>query len=508
MILFDKFKEVVFKYPDKDVFIDQKGKYMDYKTLYNNVLELADYLKQNGVKKGDYVTVLITMSPELYTTLLALWFIGAIPVFFDVSASNEYISKCSEIIKPHFIIGTTFTLLYSKKISVFNDIKKINIKYKIDKNTSYSEDFASNLENMPALITFTSGSTGIPKTIVRTHQFLLDQYDIIVDALHYKPLQVDLGFLPVFTLANIGSGVTTVIPNSSLKNMGKINAKNISKQIEKYKVNTMTVSPTVLAQILQYSEKHHLELLSLKELHIGGGPVFPSHLEMLNILPCKSMIVYGSSEAEPISAIDWDKDFVYKERILNGCGLPVGKPFDSVKVKILQNDALHPEETGINILETNEIGEIIVTGKNVLKGYYNGVGDAENKLQYENEIWHKTGDCGYIDENGELWLVGRKKEFTKNGLNLVYTLPMQAIFSEKYNIKQSAYLKIENKNTLFIEKKDELKIKSIDKNVLKDLNIEQIVILKSLPMDKRHSAKIDYPKLRNKIKNVKQIIEI
>lgn len=493
MVLFDKFLETVNKYPDLIVFAD-KNKNIKYKELYQEILEMSEYLKEKGVKYGDYVTVMITMSVDLYKVLISLWFLGAIPVFFDVSAKNNYIEKCSQIIKPKFIIGTTLSLLYIKKIISLKNIQKINIKHNKMNVCHYKH--VDNNENTPAIITFTSGSTGIPKTIVRTHQFLLNQYNIISSTLNYQSLTVDLGFLPIFTLANIATGITTVIPNTSLKNMGKINAKNIVKQIEKFKVNSMTVSPVVLSQILEYAHKYKIKLKSLKTIHIGGGPVFPSMLPYINEFDANVYIVYGSSEAEPISIISWEKMLSLRNKITLGYGLPVGKIINDISLKII-NDDIPLLNTTLDTKSSFKVGEIIVTGDNVLKGYYKGVGDKENKINVKGVIWHRTGDCGYIDDNNILWLLGRKNSLIKYNNTIIFPFSFQSILKEKYNIHNSAFLKIQNNIYLVLEKRDKKKLNNILKNFkYKDVNI---IFVKRIPMDKRHSAKIDINELKKMI---------
>lgn len=495
MVLFDRFKGATLKYPDLPVFIDKKTG-ITYKELYQDVLQTAEYFKQQGIKKGDYVTVMISMSIDLYKTLISLWFLGAIPVFFDVSAKNDYIEKCSQIIRPRFIVGTSLTLLFARRIKAFNNVPVLNIKHDFIQDCPTEHE--TGIENEPALITFTSGSTGTPKTIVRTHQFLLDQYEIIKSSLHYKPLTVDLGFLPVFTLANIATGITTIIPNSSLKNMGQINAAKIVKQIVTCKVNSMTVSPAVLSQILDYADKHNIELNSLKTIHVGGGPVFPSMLPTTNKLPAKVYIVYGSSEAEPISMISWEEMLSFKNKIETGYGLPVGRIIDNVNLRIKNNDIPIFNENLVTNIEYN-IGEIIVSGDNVLKGYYKGVGDAENKI-YENEtIWHRTGDCGYVDNNNILWLLGRKNNLIKYNNEIIFPFSIQTIFKEKYGVNNVCLLTIKDTTYMVFEKKDKMVIEKENIPLMIKYKDLETVFVNKFPMDKRHNAKIDINELKKMI---------
>lgn len=495
MVILDKLKGVKNKWPDKTVFIEDtsfKTKTITFLKFYEDAFKLAKYLRKQGIQKGTNVSIFIPMSIDLYKTLTALWIIGATPVFFDYSANEEYVSKCLNIIKPDFVISKGIILLYAKTKKCFKTMHKIDINK--CKETLVKEDYnyEKGLENDGAIITFTSGSTGIPKVVVRTHQFLIDQHSVIEKNLNYKPSQIDLGILPIFTLANIATGITTVIPHSQLKDMSKINAKNITEQILKYKINSMTISPSVLQQILDYADKKNIILDTLQTLHIGGGPVFPNQLKRINEMNLKAFIVYGSSEAEPISILSWKEMLNGKEKIKNGSGLPVGKIIPDISLKIIHNDVAFPDKKSTEYLNETTIGEIVVSGINVLKGYFNGVGDEDNKININDTIWHKTGDCGYLDDNNILWLVGRKNNFVKMEDEIIYPFTLQAILDTEYNTHKSAYFSHNNKCYLVLEEKIE-----IEKSILERYRINEILYIDKIPMDKRHNSKVDLPELKN-----------
>lgn len=500
MSIIDTLVDVAKNNKDVVAFIEDKnGKTLKitYSELLEKAVKVAEYLKKQGIKQGDYVTVLITMSTDLYITLVALWYLGAIPVFFDVSASKEYVNKCSEIIKPAAIVGTKLTLLFSYTISSLRKCKKICILTNIKQTTTKFNNI-KNLDEQGALVTFTSGSTGRPKTIVRTHKFLLEQYQIIKETMKYEKGQIDLGILPVFTLANLASGITTVIPNSKLSNMLKINAKNIVNQIETHKINTMTVSPAVLKQIADYAKENGVGLNSINRVYVGGGPVFPNMLKNLEGKEIKKRIVYGSSEAEPISELSWEDMLKLCDKMENGAGIPVGKVVEGVELKIINKDLGVLEQ--IESLEsyTEKIGEITVTGNNVLKGYLGGYGDKENKIKVADKIWHRTGDCGYLDEDNILWLVGGKKSIIDKNDKNIFPFAIQCALNMKYEVNKSAVLKLDEKIILVLEKDD---INTEIQEFSKKFEIDEIKVVERIPMDRRHGAKVDYARLLTLLDN-------
>ncbi len=139
-------------------------------------------------------------------------------------------------------------------------------------------------------------------------------------------------------------------------------------------------------------------------------------------------------------------------------------------------------------IQTKEIGEIVVTGRNVLKGYVNGIGDKENKFSVDGTTYHRTGDVGLIDENNKLWLRGRIKEPFFN---------IEAALHSNLKIGKTAIFKSKDKIILVLENKVEEKE---IKNTIKFEKIDEIKYINKIPVDKRHSTKVDYNELRKKLK--------
>ncbi len=141
------------------------------------------------------------------------------------------------------------------------------------------------------------------------------------------------------------------------------------------------------------------------------------------------------------------------------------------------------------------IGEIIVTGSHVLKGYYQGHGDEMHKIHIKNgAIWHRTGDLGRFDTQGRLWLVGRAQGAISDARGTLYPFSVECALNSAFGIEKSAILAHRGKRVLVVEQGQK-----VPKDILEKLswaNIDQIHLTKKLPMDKRHNAKIDYPALR------------
>ena len=458
------------KSSDKTALIQGK-KRVSYSQLLDNGLCFGSRLRQEGIRMGDHVLVFVPLSIELYTAMIGAWSIGAVPIFIDFSRGSKFVNDSMERLRPDIIVCDRVTGLVRRLYSKMRKIKMLNIN-----NISGEATPIERLEHEhPAILTLTSGTTGVPKIAVRTHGFLINQYNTLTKHMDFDESHIDLGTLPVFTLASLAANMTTLLPDKSYKS--KINAPKLAAKMEKEGVSRAICSPALMANLLKHGHLPHL-----KGAYLGGGPVYPGILEKVPG-DVDLHIVYGSTEAEPISGIRWaDVSAEDRQKITDGGGLLVGHIVSEVECKIGENN------------------EILVSGETVLKGYLGGIGDDENKIRDENKIWHKTGDAGYIDEHGRLWLLGRVSQTIHDPKGTLYPFCIECILDARHGIR-GAILALNGERIVVIEKGT-----ADFEDVLRELkphHITQVIWVKKIPMDKRHGAKIDYDRLEKEILSLK-----
>ena len=489
------------EYGEKVAFIE-KNEEINYQDFYKKVCQIARNLRERQIEKGAQILVLIPLSIDLYATLCAIWMVGAQAVMFDPSAGKEHIMKCLAEMPVSGFIGTRKSLLLKWMNSSIRKIKNTVSVEQLFKSVSVETDISicDAEEDMPALITFTSGSTGIPKAIVRTHGFLLKQHQVIRESMRYDQDDVDLAVLPVFTLVNLVEGITTVLPEDSLKDIETIDAKKLTEQILRYGVTRITASPKFLERISDYARVSGIHFEKLRSVNIGGGPIFLDTLEKIFQVVNQEnvLLVYGSTEAEPIAELP-AKDLSQGDiqKIQEGKGLLAGKIVDSILLKIIRSkpgDTISSDELESLIQPMGEPGEIIVTGEHVVKGYLNPEQNAVTKIA-DKQVWHRTGDLGYLDEEGRLWLLGRAGQELQIKGKVVYPFSIEGAIRGKYGTL-SAIMKNEEEHILILEKSNEGQKIRAEYGELFD----RIIEIDQIPMDRRHSSKVNYEKLRSVIK--------
>jgi acyl-CoA synthetase (AMP-forming)/AMP-acid ligase II len=357
----------------------------------------------------------------------------------------------------------------------------------------------------PALITFTSGSTGLPKAAVRSHGFLLEQHRVLEKALHLLPGTVDMTTLPIFVLANLASGVTSLIPDADLRNPGRIKAGPILRQIKRYHPVSVVASPAFLERVCDFCDASGAVVTGFRRVFTGGAPVFPDHLDRFSALfPGAEMVaVYGSTEAEPIAHIA-TREMTDDDRsaMISGAGLLAGLPVDECSVRVITPrwgtplGSMDEDEFAATCLPAGEAGEIVVSGGHVLTGYLNGRGDEETKFRVGKHRWHRTGDSGYFDGKGRLWLMGRSSAVINDGRGELYPFAVECAARQLPGVARAALVGRRGRRILYVQpaKGGEADPAAVSK-ALSWAHLDDVRLLAEIPLDRRHNAKVDYQRL-------------
>ena len=512
MTIISKIKELREKYPERTALIDAKtGSKITFRKFDDKSDRICSYLKGKKFRKGDKVVVFVPIGIEFYLILTSIFKMGLQAVFIDPYAGIEHINRCCEMISPEGIIGSGKTLLKGFFLKGIRKIgKKINYE-KIMKEaettslTNSVEDKGIN-ENTPALISFTSGSTGFPKIIMRTHGFLIGQHNVLEKNLKFQKGTSVYSSFPIFLLSHMATGATVFIPDINWQKPSESNFQDIVQCIRKNNIENIILPPVIFENITEYCKKDGIQLNNVQTVYTGGAPVFPWLMEKIRKIFINAEInaLYGASEAEPISRLNFEditEDDI--KSMKNGDGLLAGKIVEGLELKI---EEIHVKELDRNFAEENsnvEInsevrGEILVKGENVVNGYL-------NVQKNPDEKWHRTGDMGYINSNGQLVLLGRVKGRIQIGEKIYYPFAVETAFSFCEILKKSVLTSKNGKLYLLVERNSEYKGNLLENTEIMELKkkFEIFKIIETeIPMDKRHNSKTDYKKLEEIVEKI------
>ncbi len=473
MNLLDPFLLSAERHGDRTAIIAGSGDRVSFADLITASSALASAWRRAGIGRGDRVLIAMPLGPSLYAGLAALWRIGAVAVLPEPALGLKGLRHAARATAPkaYLSAGWFRALRY-----LVPELWPIRLMLTPDDASVSGEPLESLTPEHPALISFTSGSTGRPKAIQRSHGFLAAQSGVLADLLApRREDETDLVAFPVFVVANLGLGVTSVLPSWNLRRQDRTEASLIARQISAQRVTRALLPPSICETLARTDTP-----LQLDAVFTGGGPVFPDLLERLSAkLPEAEIVaVYGSTEAEPIAHLhhrdigpnDWSA-------MKSGAGLLAGHTVDSIQVAILDD-------------------EIVVTGDHVNKGYIDPADDASTKLKRAGQVWHRTGDSGRMDAEGRLWLGGRLDG--RAGQLLPFGIEAASRFWP--GVRRSALVEIGGRAQLAVEgDQDKMPSWTQAAALIGDICV---VGMDEIPLDKRHRSKVDYVALRAKLQGL------
>lgn len=373
-----------------------------YRNLERSACALGNHLRSLGLGKGDKVAVMLPNCPEFVIAYFGIQKIGGVAVTLHTQTTpyelvhllgnsdsrclitqTELAKRCEDIRSELPLCTHLITTESFDRPSPFRDI--------IEKGP-YTIEIPELEADAPAVIIYTSGLTGKPRGAVLTHRNLFTQSELIRTVVHGNETDIGLAVIPFFhsfgAVANmlaplrIGAGVVL---------MERFNLDGIFNIIEKEKVTYLAAVPRLFLGMFFHDKAENYALDSLR-VCITGGAAMP--VDFIGLFEkkfgVKIMEGYGLTEASPVSSF-------------SRLNLPqkhgsIGVPIPRVRARIV-------DENG-NELPRGSVGELILQGENIMEGYYK---DEEATAQVIRNGWLYTGDLARMDEDGYIFITGRKK---------------------------------------------------------------------------------------------------
>ncbi|MCJ8331863.1 MAG: AMP-binding protein [Lentisphaeria bacterium] len=493
--------------------------YLNFIGLEDHINSYANGLKSIGVEPGMRVAFMIKPNLEFLPLIYALFKLGAVPVLIDPGMGKQNLLDCVKNTEPHVFIGipkaNLARLVYRKyfksvKIVVTTGPEKLFSGHSLKgifKSGSFPE--AKTSVDDPAAIIFTTGSTGPPKGVCYTHGMFEAQRQAMIDSFGVSSDDIDMPAFALFSIFTLSIGCTIIIPEMDQTKPAEVDPKNIINAIMQNDVSFSFGSPALWNTVSLYCVENEVELPPLKRVIMAGAPI-PAYLHKRmfdTILPGDSNIFtpYGATEALPVSCytgVDVLQETA--ELTSQGNGYCVGPPIDGLEVIIIRvSDDIIEYIEDAEILQSG-IGEIIVKGPNVSREYYKMADKtAEHKIYFDESkdvFWHRIGDLGFIDEEGRIWMCGRKTHRVVNGEETLYTVCCEAITNNHPAVFRSALVglganRYQQLPVLIVEpepgqKIDIREVEELAKSHRITNCINHFLIHPSFPVDIRHNAKI------------------
>jgi acyl-CoA synthetase (AMP-forming)/AMP-acid ligase II len=490
-----------------------------FATLRTRSMQIAALLARSGVGPGDGIVMLVPMSAVLYAVIAAALRLGAVPVFIDPEQATAQLELCRGALPLKAFVGSRVACVLRLLIPALRAIKPAFVTHgwfpgtsslAAARSLSPIDHALTGLDDAPAMLSFTSGSTGTAKGLLRNHRLLMATQDLLARHLDLRPGSINLATMPALVMTNLGRGVTSLIPDVDLRRPGTADPARIAGAISRWKAESLLASPSLVEHLADHCLALGRSMASLRAVFTGGAPVFPRVLDKAAQAAPRARVaaLYGSTEAEPIALLAREAiTSADRAAMKQGAGLPAGYPVDEIELRILPDRwgqplaSLSDAEMHSAALPPGARGEIVVSGPQVSAGYLNGYGDAETKFRVGDTVWHRTGDSGWLDEQNHLWLTGRCAARLGEPPDSQYPLMVEAALTDHPQLARAAFMFHHGERLLVLEWKRGADGSGLEElaNALPWAGITRVVSLSHIPLDKRHNAKIDYPALRAKL---------
>lgn len=402
-----------------------------YELTYAQGLELikklARYLKEIGIEKGDHVAILGENRPEWGISFFAVSWIGAVVIPLDARGSLEdhkfilqYSSTKAVITSGTFYKGLrdiSEELATLKHLVLMEQIEDIASKYSdgINSENVNPEDLLE--------ILFTSGTTGDPKGVMLNHGNIMSNVSDIYRIIEYSPEDRAFSILPIHHCYECTGGlISTFSSGMSVFYARGLKPRELLEDLKVAKPTIWLNTPLLLEKLYLRIEKELSSQKGIKKLITKALPnsLIGKKIKQSLGLERSRLIVSGGAALPGWVENGFNK---YGIEVIQGYGLSEASPLISV------NPPNNPKPDSIGmIIPSDEVeirnidsegnGEIVARGPNIMKGYYNNQRATDETLTSDG--WLLTGDIGYFDEDGYLYITGRKKFVivTKGGKNI------------------------------------------------------------------------------------------
>ncbi len=443
----------------------------NWKITYKKLKELSETVAANlrayGLNPGDRVAIML---PNLPQTIIAYWGVlkagGTVvmtnPLYMEKEMIHHFTDsgakflitldmlwpKIAELM-PRFSLNRVFitripdclcfplTMLYSLKTRrenkiphvPYDDHKIVSWKKLVKKTDNFIKHTPSPRHDLAAL-QYTGGTTGVSKGVMLTHYNLSANIKQAMTVLHeVGPENTVLGLLPYFHIYGLTVCVNfaTAI-GGTLAPYPRFVPREVLKAIQKVKPTIFPCAPAVFMALLQQKDIDKFDLSSINYCVSGSAPIPVEIIEKFKKMTGAEIVEgYGLTEASPITHLN-----PLRGKRKYGS---IGMPFPDTDAAIVDM------ELGTVRLPSGKIGELVIKGPQVMKGYWNRPDETAGALRNN---WLYTGDIAYMDEEGYFYIVDRKKDLIITGGYNVYPREIDEVLHEHPKVKEAVSVGIPN----------------------------------------------------------------
>jgi len=421
-------------YRDKEAIVDGKKRFT-YGEFAGRVYRLANFLENNGVNQGDCLAILHHNSSEFLEAYFAAAQLGVIlnPLNFRLApqelafilkdsgasliiAADRFASQVSSIEE----LDTDLRMvLWTGDEGPSIKLDSMNYEKAMAKTSPMPPKEFMGSDNEVAHLYYTSGTTGKPKGVMLTHKNVCSHALAAIAELRLCDTDNWMHVAPLFHLADAWASFAVTWVGGKHVVVGDFEPPIVLAAIQEERITLTNMIPTTLNMLINTRGVEAYDFSSLRVLLSGGSPIAPEVVrKVMDTFKCDYIQTYGMTETSPyltvsilkenLAHLSREEQFFYKAK--------TGRPFIGVLLKVIRDNGEEVEP------DDREVGEIIVKGDIVTKGYWNNPEETSRSII---NGWLHTGDLAVMDKEGYVNIVDRKKDMIITGGENVYSTEVE-----------------------------------------------------------------------------------
>lgn len=403
-------------YPERTAFASGEER-STFRELHDRVGRIAAGLTKRGFRKGDRLALLLPNEREYVELVYACAWVGVIAVPLNTRLSAKEIDHVLVDAAPHGLIR--HSSLAAPSFALARQLI-------LDKEPLHlgNESFPADVYDPDAVfaLIYTSGTTGRPKGVALTHSNILANLDHVNYWMRYREGGVYLHAAPIFHIADFPFMFASPAFGTCQVTIPKFSPEAFCETVERERVTHTVLVPTMINLLTQFEDLKKYELTSLEYLGYGGSPIAPEliHSTRKTLPRAKLVQVYGLSETGFLAGL---QDHEHTESRLTSCG----RACPGIEVQVVDDNG--------NEVVTGRHGELVARGANVMRGYWNNL--KETNAVFRDGMF-RSGDVGYQDADGYIYILDRLKDMIVTGGENVYSGEVEAVIYQHPAVKEVA----------------------------------------------------------------------
>ena len=433
-----------------------EGKRFSYAQLKERVNRLADSLSKLGLRKGERVAILEVNCHQYVEACFATARLGAIFVPLNFRIREDELKYLVNKAEPRILfVGSRYGDMVDGVKSHLPSVEHfifIGGEYKgmqdydgLIAGSAEEKTFAPVADEDIVMLMFTAGTTGFPKGVPQDSNAYSTYVLTSVEPPNIEaPAETNLLCMPLYHVAGMQALMAGIYGGRTIALMRQFGEKEWFNTVERERATRVMLVPTMLKRIVDYPDLAKYDLSSVRVVTYGAASCpYEVLKKAIELFPGRALInAFGGTEtSSTIAALRAEDQIVTggeseaeREKKLRRLATSIGLPLEDVEIQVR-------DEKGKE-LPVGKIGEIVVRGPRIMKGYWKN--DEETKKAFTADGWYRTGDLGYLDDEGYIYLTGRADDVIVRGGENIGPDEVESVLCSHPKVEEAAVIGVKD----------------------------------------------------------------